>query len=83
MAAYVEAMDEGAEALECDVRLTADGHLVCMHDRRIERTSNGRGAVSTLELQQLEELDWAVVEAALAPSSTTTRSHPIREARRS
>ncbi len=58
MAAYVEAMDEGAEALECDVRLTADGHLVCMHDRRIERTSNGRGAVSTLELQQLEELDW-------------------------
>ena len=58
LAAYVEAMDEGAEALECDVRLTADGHLVCMHDRRIERTSNGRGAVSTLELQQLEELDW-------------------------
>jgi glycerophosphoryl diester phosphodiesterase len=58
LAAYVAALDEGAEALECDVRLTADGHLVCMHDRRIERTSNGRGAVSTLQLQELENLDW-------------------------
>ena len=59
LAAYVHALDEGAGALECDVRLTADGHLVCVHDRRIERTSNGVGAVSTLELQQLEALDWA------------------------
>ncbi len=59
LAAYVQAIDEGAEALECDVRLTADGHLVCMHDRRIERTSNGQGAVSTLQLEQLESLDWS------------------------
>jgi glycerophosphoryl diester phosphodiesterase len=29
--AYLRAMDEGADALECDVRLTADGHLVCLH----------------------------------------------------
>ena len=33
-------------ALECDVRLTRDGHLVCVHDRRLDRTSNGRGRVS-------------------------------------
>jgi glycerophosphoryl diester phosphodiesterase len=59
LAAYVTALDEGAEALECDVRLTADGHLVCVHDRRIERTSNGQGAVSTLQLGQLESLDWS------------------------
>jgi glycerophosphoryl diester phosphodiesterase len=59
LAAYVHALDEGAEALECDVRLTADGHLVCVHDRRIDRTSNGRGVVSTLQLDQLEALDWS------------------------
>jgi glycerophosphoryl diester phosphodiesterase len=59
LSAYVHALDEGVEALECDIRLTADGHLVCVHDRRIERTSNGQGAVSALELGQLEELDWA------------------------
>jgi glycerophosphoryl diester phosphodiesterase len=56
--AYRRAIDEGADALECDVRLTADGHLVCVHDRRVNRTSNGVGRVSTLELATLEGLDW-------------------------
>ncbi|MDQ1599077.1 MAG: glycerophosphoryl diester phosphodiesterase [Actinomycetota bacterium] len=56
--AYKRALLEGADALECDVRLTKDGHLVCVHDRRIDRTSNGRGILSTLELAELNELDW-------------------------
>jgi glycerophosphoryl diester phosphodiesterase len=56
---YVAALDEGADALECDVRLTADGHLVCVHDRRVDRTANGHGLVSTMELAQLDELDFA------------------------
>ncbi|WTW96242.1 glycerophosphodiester phosphodiesterase [Streptomycetaceae bacterium NBC_01309] len=58
LAAYVKAIDDGADALECDVRLTADGHLVCVHDRRVNRTSNGRGLVSTLELADLSALDF-------------------------
>jgi glycerophosphoryl diester phosphodiesterase len=58
LAAYRRAIDEGADGLECDVRLTADGHLVCVHDRRVERTSNGRGPVSTLELADLAALDF-------------------------
>lgn len=58
LAAYRRAIEVGADALECDVRLTADGHLVCVHDRRVDRTSNGTGLVSTLELTQLEGLDW-------------------------
>jgi glycerophosphoryl diester phosphodiesterase len=57
--AYRRALKEGAEGLECDVRLTADGHLVCVHDRRIDRTSNGKGSVSTMPLTELEKLDWA------------------------
>jgi len=56
--AYRQALVDGADALECDVRLTADGHLVCVHDRRIDRTSNGRGVVSTLQLQQLQTMDF-------------------------
>lgn len=56
--AYLRAIAEGADALECDVRLTADSHLVCAHDRDIDRTSNGRGMVSTLELATLEGLDF-------------------------
>ncbi|MCS0635122.1 glycerophosphodiester phosphodiesterase [Streptomyces sp. LP05-1] len=58
LAAYTRAIEDGADALECDVRLTADGHLVCVHDRRVNRTSNGRGAVSTLELADLAQLDF-------------------------
>ncbi|MFD5725875.1 glycerophosphodiester phosphodiesterase family protein [Streptomyces sp. NPDC058368] len=58
LAAYRKAIEDGADALECDVRLTADGHLVCVHDRRVNRTSNGRGAVSALELNALAALDF-------------------------
>ncbi|WP_416977994.1 glycerophosphodiester phosphodiesterase [Streptomyces sp. T028] len=66
LAAYKKAIEDGADALECDVRLTADGHLVCVHDRRVNRTSNGRGAVSALELADLAALDfgsWKTKEA--------------------
>ena len=59
LGAYVQALDEGADGLECDVRLTADGHLVCVHDRRVDRTTNARGVVSTMTLRQLDELDAA------------------------
>lgn len=55
--AYLTALDEGADALECDVRLTADGHLVCVHDRRTDRTTQVRGVVSTMKLDQLNSLD--------------------------
>lgn len=63
LGAYVAALDEGAEGLECDVRLTADGHLVCVHDRNVRRTSNQprhlQGIVSRMELAELQELDFA------------------------
>ena len=60
LGAYVAALDEGAEALECDVRLTADGHLVCVHDRDLRRTAHQTdGIVSAMELADLEDLDFA------------------------
>ncbi len=59
LTAYEKAVAEGADALECDVRLTRDGVLVCVHDRRVDRTSDGRGVVSTLELADLADLDFA------------------------
>jgi glycerophosphoryl diester phosphodiesterase len=58
VAAYALAIEQGADGLECDVRLSRDGHLVCVHDRRIDRTSSGRGVVSTLTLARLSELDY-------------------------
>jgi glycerophosphoryl diester phosphodiesterase len=60
LAAYRAALAGGADGLECDVRLTSDGVPVCIHDRRVNRTSNGRGVVSSLELADLAELDFSV-----------------------
>ena len=48
----------GGDGLECDVRLTRDGHLVCVHDRRLDRTSNGTGRVSRKTLAELDSLDF-------------------------
>ena len=69
LAAYRRAVEVGADALECDVRLTADGVLVCVHDRRVDRTSNGSGAVSALELAELAELDFASWRGSKAAAS--------------
>jgi glycerophosphoryl diester phosphodiesterase len=58
LAAYAGAIGEGADGLECDVRLTSDGHLVCVHDRKLNRTSDGRGPVSERSLAELSALDF-------------------------
>jgi glycerophosphoryl diester phosphodiesterase len=55
LAAYRHAAEVGADAVECDVRMTRDGVLVCVHDRQIRHTSNGRGIVSALQLAELEQ----------------------------
>ncbi len=59
LGAYRRAIESGADALECDVRLTRDGHLVCVHDRTVDRTSDGRGVVSEFDLKTLSELDFS------------------------
>jgi glycerophosphoryl diester phosphodiesterase len=78
LAAYQLAIEQGADGLECDVRLTADGHLVCVHDRRIDRTSDGWGVVSTKTLADLSRHDYAswVADAGPRPSR-----RPLRERR--
>jgi glycerophosphoryl diester phosphodiesterase len=60
LAAYRRAVEIGADAVECDVRMTRDGVLVCVHDRRVTSTSNGRGVVSALHLQELEQFQFGM-----------------------
>ena len=77
--AYRKAFEHGADGVECDVRLTADHHLVCVHDRRVERTSDGEGVVSALELATLEEFDWASWKLSDQPGDTESpESDPER-----
>ena len=62
LAAYELALEEGADGLECDVRLTRDGHLVCVHDRTVDRTSTGTGVVSEMTLEELAEFNYGTEE---------------------
>lgn len=50
------AIHSGADIVEIDVRCTADGILVVMHDNTIERTTNGTGSVSTMTLEEIKKL---------------------------
>ena len=57
LAAFQHASELGADVLEMDVRLTADGAIVVLHDATVDRTTDGSGAVAALTLAQLERLD--------------------------
>ena len=69
LGAYLRAIEEGADGVECDVRLTRDGHLVCVHDRRVDRTSSGRGVVSDFDLDDLRGFDFGSWHAELPDSA--------------
>lgn len=55
--AFERALEAGADAIECDVHLTADGEVVVIHDATVDRTTNGHGEVAALTLDELRQLD--------------------------
>ncbi len=57
LAAFQAAMDEGAPMMELDVTLSRDRTPVIIHDDTLERTTNGRGAVSDFTMEELRKLD--------------------------
>ena len=59
LAAYLRAIDEGADAVECDVRLTVDGTAVLVHDRSTLRTTGLTGVISRASLGELFRHDWS------------------------
>ncbi|MDN5941884.1 MAG: hypothetical protein L0H94_08390 [Nitrospira sp.] len=57
LASVEHAIAYGMDFVELDVQRTKDGHLVIIHDRRVDRTTNGTGSVSGMSLRALRELD--------------------------
>ena len=54
LTAFQYAIDLGADGIELDVHLSADGEIVVIHDETIDRTTNGKGLVNTLSLHELK-----------------------------
>ena len=57
MTAFRKALEAGADGIEMDARLTQDGQIVIMHDPTIDRTTNGKGKVRDMLLQEILGLD--------------------------
>jgi glycerophosphoryl diester phosphodiesterase len=70
---FQKALVSGAHALELDVRLTRDDHLVVIHDATVDRTTDGTGAVGSLSLDDIRRLD-----AAFNYSADDGQTFPLR-----
>ena len=71
VASIEECIDLGVEMVEIDVRRTADGILVLMHDETVDRTTNGSGRVDQLTFSELA--DFNLREGAGGPDAAVTK----------
>jgi glycerophosphoryl diester phosphodiesterase len=60
LSAFKQAASKGADAIEFDVKLTADGTVIILHDQTVDRTTNGTGNISKIPFSALRELDAGV-----------------------
>jgi len=57
LSAFELAVEHRADAIELDAKLTADGHVVVIHDRTVDRTTGSHGNVDEMELDEIRKLD--------------------------
>lgn len=57
MPAFIKAIEQGCDGIECDINITKDGEFIVMHDDTVDRTTNGHGYVISKTLQELKGLD--------------------------
>jgi len=55
--AFKRAIEMGCEGVEMDLRKTKDGKVVVIHDETVDRTTNGKGKVSEMTLEEIKKLD--------------------------
>ena len=51
---FQKAVEDGCDMFECDIRLSSDNHPVVIHDKTINRTTNGKGFVASMKLHELQ-----------------------------
>jgi glycerophosphoryl diester phosphodiesterase len=72
LAAFRRAIEEGADILETDLHLTADGAFVCIHDATVDRTTDGSGEVAGKTLDEIRALSAAYGRAGFEAERVPT-----------
>ncbi|HSD08605.1 glycerophosphodiester phosphodiesterase [Flavobacterium sp.] len=54
LVSFEKAIALGADGIELDVHLSSDGHLIVIHDETVDRTTNGKGAVNQMTLEEIK-----------------------------
>ena len=57
LASFELAIQQGADAIELDAKLTSDGHAIAIHDLTVDRTTGAHGKVEEMSLAKLRSLD--------------------------
>lgn len=57
LASIGKAISLGCDLTEVDVQRTADGSLILLHDERVDRTTNGKGVIADMNLEEVRKLD--------------------------
>lgn len=57
LAAFDLALQQDADAIELDVKLSADEQIVVIHDNTVDRTTNGTGEIRSMPLNEIKKLD--------------------------
>lgn len=57
LASFKLALQQGADGIELDAKLSADGHVVVIHDQTVDRTTPFHGKVSDFRLAELRKMD--------------------------
>ncbi|MCX6796948.1 MAG: glycerophosphodiester phosphodiesterase family protein, partial [Candidatus Doudnabacteria bacterium] len=56
---FSKAMEIGCDWVEMDIRLSKDGHAIVIHDATVDRTTNGRGLVADMTLEEIKKFNCA------------------------
>jgi glycerophosphoryl diester phosphodiesterase len=84
LAAVRRAIEIGADMVELDVTMTADGNVICLHDETLDRTTDGRGPATERTLAEIRRLDagsWFSAEFAGEPVPTLAETLDVVDGR--
>jgi glycerophosphoryl diester phosphodiesterase len=78
MESFRMAVEMGADAIELDVHVTADGEVAVIHDATLDRTTDRTGSVASLTMAQIREANAGSEFARPGDSGTPFRDHGLR-----